>query len=181
MRRLGEAVGLDNSSLYRHFASKADLGNAVLDRVVGDFLAAIGPHIDPSRPATLDALERIAATAGAYFFDRPAAARLMVHWVMSIGAEGSGFTVSVLATDAARPGGKLLGLLRAWLGEGVRRGALRKYALPDALIILFGAVLLRPATQGHLLLSMEPKRSRAAARKAWEAELRAAVRGAFAP
>jgi AcrR family transcriptional regulator len=181
MRMLGDAVGLDNSSLYRHFASKTVLANAVLDRVAGDFLAAIGVHIDPSRPATLDALEAIAAAAGAYFFDRPAAARLMVHWVMSMGADEPGFGVSIPATDTNRPGGRLLGLLRAWLGEGARRGALRKHAMPDAVIILFGAILLRPATYGHLLVSMEPKRSRIAARKAWEKELRAAVRGAFAP
>ena len=181
MRMLGDAVGLDNSSLYRHFASKTELANAVLDRVAGDFLAAIGSRIDPSRPATLDALEAIAAAAGAYFFDRPPAARLMVHWVMSIGAHGAGFGVSVPATDTDRPGGKLLGLWRAWLAEGARRGALRKHAMPDAVIILLGAILLRPATYGHLLASMEPKRSRVAACKAWEGELHAAVRGAFAP
>jgi AcrR family transcriptional regulator len=181
MRMLGDAVGLDNSSLYRHFASKTELANAVLDRVAGNVLAAIGSHIGPSRPATLDALEAIAGAAGAYFFDRPAAARLMVHWVMSIGADGPGFGVSVPATDTNRPGGRLLGLLRTWLADGVRRGALRKHAMPDAVIILLGAILLRPATHGYLLASLEPKRSLITARKAWESELRAAVRGAFAP
>ena len=181
MRMLGDAVGLDNSSLYRHFASKSELANAVLDRVAGDFLAAIGARIDPSRAATLDALEAIAAEAGLYFFDRPAAARLMLHWVMSMGADGPGFGVSIPASDLQRPGGKVLGLLRDWLAEGVRRGALRKHAMPDAVIILLGATLLRPATFGHLLASMEPKRTRLAARQAWEKELRAAMRGAFAP
>ena len=181
MRMLGDAVGLDNSSLYRHFASKTELANAVLDRVAGNFLAAIEANIDPSRPATLDALEAIAAAAGAYFFDRPQAARLMMHWVMSVGANGPGFGVSVPVTDTERPGGRLLALLREWLGQGVRRGALRRHAMPDAVVILFGAILLRPATYGHLLASMEPKRSRVAARKAWQRELRAAVRGAFAP
>ena len=181
MRTLGDAVGLDNSSLYRHFASKTELAHAVLDRAAGGFLAAIETHVDPSRPATLDALEAMAAAAGGYFFDRPTAARLMVHWVMSMGADGPGFGVSVPASDTSRPGGKLLAYLRKWLGEGVRRGALRRHAMPDAVIILLGAILLRPATYGHLLASIEPKRSRAAARKAWESELRAAVRGAFAP
>jgi AcrR family transcriptional regulator len=181
MRALGDAVGLDNSSLYRHFASKTELAHAVLDRVAGDFLMAIEEHIDPSRPATLDALEDIAAATGAYFFDRRAAARLMLHWIMSMGADGPGFGVSVSATDASRPGGRLLTLLRAWLADGVRRGALRKHAMPEAVIILLGAVLLRPATYGHLLASMEPKRTRLAARNAWERELRAIVRGAFAP
>src|SRR5258706_16105979 len=115
MRMLGDAVGLDNSSLYRHFASKTELANAVLDRVAGVFLAAIAAGIDASRPATLDALEAIAADAGGYFFDRPAAARLMLHWVMSMGADGPGFGVSIPATDTKRPGGKLLGLLHEWL------------------------------------------------------------------
>src|SRR5262245_57064399 len=181
MRMLGDAVGLDNSSLYRHFASKTELANAVLDHVAGDFLTAIEGSIDSTRAVTLDALEAVAATAGAYFFDRPSAARLMVHWAMSIGADGPGFGVSVPVTDISRPGGKLLLLLRTWLAEGARRGALRKHAMPDAVIILVGAIVLRPATYGHLFASMEPKRSRAAACKAWEKELRAAVRGAFAP
>ena len=181
MRALGDAVGLDNSSLYRHFASKTELAHAVLDRVAGDFLTAIEEHIDPSRPATLDALEDIAAATGVYFFDRPAAARLMLHWIMSMGADGPGFGVSVSATDTTRPGGRLLSLLHTWLAEGVRRGVFRKHAMPEALIILLGAVLLRPATYGDLLASMEPKRTRLAARSAWERELRVTVRGAFAP
>ena len=53
MRRLGDAVGLDNSSLYRHFASKTELANAVLDRVAGDFLAGSDPYRS-SRPVTLE-------------------------------------------------------------------------------------------------------------------------------
>jgi len=84
-------------------------------------------------------------------------------------------------TDTSRPGGKLLARLREWLAAGARSGALRKHAMPDAVVILLGAILLRPATYGYLLASIEPKRSRAAAAKAWEAELRSAVRGAFAP
>jgi AcrR family transcriptional regulator len=178
MRMLGDAVGLDNSSLYRHFASKAELADAVLDHVAGDFLSAIEGRLDP--PATLDALEALAAAAGAYFFERQAAARVMMHWLMSMGPDAP-FDVSVPATDAGRPGGRLLELLRQWLAAGVRRGALRKHAMPDAVVMLLGVTLLRPATFGHLLASTEPKRSRAAAAKAFEAELRAVVRGAFTP
>src|SRR5262249_32872516 len=129
----------------------------------------------------LDALQDIAAAAGGYFFERKAAARLMMHWVMSLGGDGPGFGVSGLATDANRPGGQFLTRLSAWLGEGARSGALRKHAMPDAVIILFAAILLRPASYGHLLASMEPKRTLKAAARAWEQELAAAVRGAFAP
>ena len=181
MRRLGDAVGLDNSSLYRHFRSKAALADAVLDHVAGEMLSRMAPQIDPSRPATLQGLEDACALAGLYFFDHPAAARVMVHWIMSMGSDGPGFAVSVPANDTSRPGGALLAVVRDWLEAGVREGALRRHAMPDAVVILLGAILIRPATRGYLLVSLEPKRRPAAARAAWEDEIRAVVRGAFAP
>lgn len=181
MRQLGDAVGLDNSSLYRHFKSKTELANAVIDRVAADVLSTVSPFVDPSQPATLQTLEDVGAVAGLYFFDQPSSARLMMHWIMSMGADSPGFAVSVSAVDTSRPGGALLGILRDWLEAGVRRGALRKHAMPEAVVILLGAILVRPATYGYLFASLEPKRARAAARKAWEKELRAAIRGAFAP
>jgi hypothetical protein len=100
---------------------------------------------------------------------------------MSMGERGPGFVVSVPAADKRRPHGKLLELLSDWLEAGARRGVIRKHARPDALVFLFGAVLMRPATYGYLLRSLEPRRQKTAARKAWIAELRAVVRGAFAP
>ena len=181
MRHLGDAVGLDNSSLYRHFRSKAELAHAAIDRVAGDLLAKTAPLIDPSRPVTLQALEDVSVAAGLHFFDQPSSARLMLHWLMSMGTGGPGFAVSVPATDKTRPGGALLGILLDRLESGVRGGTLRRHAMPEAAVILLGAILVRPATYGHLLKSMEPKRTRAAARDAWEKELRAMIRGAFAP
>jgi AcrR family transcriptional regulator len=181
MRRLGDAVGLDNSSLYRHFPSKAALADAVLDHVAGEIFARTASQIDPSRPVTLQALEDFSAAAGLYFFDQPASARLMVHWIMSMGVDGPGFAVSVPATDTSRPGGALLALLGNWLGVGARGGVLREHAIPDAIVILLGMILIRPATRGYLLKSLEPDHALDAARTAWEQELRATVRGAFAP
>ena len=181
MRQLGDAAGLDNSSVYRHFPSKAALVDATLDRVAGDVLSAIAPRIDPTEPASLQALEDICAAVGLHLFEHPAAARLIVHWIMSMGDASAGFKLSVPAGDESRPGGKILALLRDWLDRGVRRGLLRKHATPESIVLLMGAVLIRPATYGYLLASLEPKRTRAAARAAWEKELRAAVRGAFAP
>jgi AcrR family transcriptional regulator len=181
MRRLGDAVGLDNSSLYRHFPSKAALADAVLDHVTGEIFSATAPLLDPSRPVSLQGLEDAWTAAGLYLFDRPASARLMMHWMMSLGSDGPGFAVSVPASDTSRPGGALLARLRNWLDAGVRDGVLRDHASPEGLVILLGAVLLRPATRGYLLTSLEPKRTLAAARAAWEGELRATIRGVFAP
>lgn len=181
MRQLGDAAGLDNSSLYRHFPSKAALVDAVLDRVAGDVLSAIGARLDLAEPASLKALEDACVTVGLHLFDHPAAARLIVHWIMSMGDASGGFKLSVPAGDQSQPGGKMLALLRDWLDRGARQGLLRKQEAPESIVLLMGAVLIRPATYGYLLASLEPKRSRSAARAAWERELRAAIRGAFAP
>jgi AcrR family transcriptional regulator len=180
MRQLGEHVGLDNSSLYRHFRSKAELVDAALDRVAGELLASVGPAIDLARPLTLEAFEDACATAALYFFDHPAAARLMLHWILSMGAQGPGFDASAPAGDPSRPHGALVAAASRWLAAGARRGILRRHGQPEALVVLFAAILVRPATYGYLLHTLEPKRDRAAARKAWEQELRAVVRGAFA-
>ena len=181
MRLLGEAAGLDNSSLYRHFSSKAALVDAVLDRVSADVFGAVAPVLDPARALTLKALEDVCAAVGLHLFDHPMAARLIVHWIMSMGSQSAGFNVSVRATDKTRPGGKLLALLREKLDDAVLRGALRKHGAPEAIVMLLGIVVIRPATYGYLLKSLEPRRRRDAARAAWDLELRAAVRGAFAP
>jgi len=181
MRALGDAAGLDNSSLYRHFPSKSSLAHAVLDRVTDELLAVLAATLGAARAPTLDALADAAAALGLHLFDRPQVARLLMHWAMSAGDAGAAFTVSVDASDERRPAGRLVALVSDWLERGARSGALRAHASPDALVLLIGAAVLRPATRGHLLASQEPQRSDAAARRAWERELRAAVRGAFAP
>jgi AcrR family transcriptional regulator len=181
MRLLGDAVGLDNSSLYRHFRSKAALAEAVLDHAAAEVFSRISSQIDPSQPVTLQGLEDACATVGLHFFDQPSSARLMVYWIMSMGVDGPGFAVSIPATDTSRPGGAMLAALGAWLAAGVQSGTLRDHSPSEAMTILLGAILIRPATRGHLLASLEPKRTEATARMDWEMELRAVIRGAFAP
>ena len=181
MRALGDAAGLDNSSLYRHFPSKTELANAVLDRVTAELLEVLAPNLASTASPSLAALADAATATGLYLFDRPRVARLLMHWVMSAGEANASFSVSVRADDTRRPTGRLVTLVSAWLARGMRAGDLRPHQNPEALVFLIGAVLLRPATFGHLLASQEPRRSRDKARRAWERELRAAVRGAYAP
>jgi len=181
MRLLGDAVGLDNSSLYRHFPSKAALIDAVLDRIAADVLAAAAPLLSAATPLSLQSFEDICATIGRHLFDRPSIARLIVHWIMATGEEGAGYKVAVPMADKSRPPGKLLAALRERLDEAAAKGHLRCHATPEALVLLFGMIVVRPATYGHLLKSLEPRRRHDTARAAWEQELRAAVRGAFAP
>ena len=181
MRALGDAAGLDNSSLYRHFASKTELANAVLDRVTAEVFDVLAPKLGSTVSPTLVELADAATAVGLYLFDRPQVARLLLHWVMSTGEANASFAVSVRADDTRRPTGRLVTLVSDWLARGIRAGELRPHQDPEALVLLIGAVLLRPATFGHLLASHEPRRSREKARRAWARELRAAVRGAYAP
>lgn len=183
MRQLGEAVGLDNSSLYRHFRNKQALAEAVVERVTGEIFAQMAPQIGPTRAVSVDALEEICAALGLYFFDNQASARLMMHWIMSMGIDGPNgpHTVKVEAKDTSKPGGALLAILKSWLDAGVRGGVLREHAMPETVVILLGAMLVRPASRGYLLGSLEPDVPPKVARAAWEQELRAVIRGAFTP
>lgn len=181
MRQLGDAVGLDNSSLYRHFPSKASLIDAVLDRVAAEVSAAVAQLIDPASRLSITLLEDACAAVGVYLFDRPATARLILHWIMSTGEDRAGVRISVPATDQRRPAGKMIAAVREQLNDAVKAGRIRKHATPEALVILIGATVLRPATYGFLLKTLEPPRRHAAARAAWEQELRLTIRGAFAP
>lgn len=181
MRAIGEAAGLDNSSLYRHYASKTALAHAVLDRASEELLGVLAPSLEGQGEPSLRVLEDASAAVGGFLFDRPAFARLLVHWMMAAGDAGASFSVAVRADDRRRPAGRLAGLVIDWLARAARSGAIRRHRAPEALVLLMGAVLLRPATYGHLLATLEPKRSRAAARAAWEREVRDAVRGAFQP
>lgn len=181
MRLLGDAVGLDNSSLYRHFKSKADLVDAVLDQVSDDLLSVLASRVDATGTPNLKSVEDLSIAAGDYLYDNPSSARLMVHWFMSLGDDGPGFQVSVDAQDVSRPGGALLALIKGQIDGAIAAGSVRPLAMPDALIILISALMFRPATRGYFLISLEPRKSDAAAKKAWLEELRATVRGTLSP
>ena len=152
-----------------------------MDRLTTELLEVLAPNLATTAPPSLAALVDAATATGRFLFDRPQVARLLMHWLMSAGEADASFAVSVRTDDTRRPAGRLVTLVSDWLARGIRSGALRRHENPEALVLLMGALLLRPATYGHLLARWEPRRSRSKARQAWEREIRAAVRGAFAP
>ena len=83
-----------------------------------------------------------AATAvGAHLFDRPAVARLLMHWLMSTSQPNANFVVSVRADDARRPAGRVVPLVTEWFA-GRAIGRLAPTRDPSLSIPLMGAVLL---------------------------------------
>ncbi len=181
MRLLGDSVGLDNSSLYRHFKSKADLVNAAIDQVSDALLSVLMSRVDEKSVPSLTSLEDLSIAAGDYLYDHPSSARLMIHWFMSLGDEGPGFQISVDANDPSRPSSALLALIKDQIEAAVAAGSVRPLAMPDALIMLISALMFRPATRGYFLISLEPRISNAKAKKVWLNELRQTVGGILKP
>ena len=181
MRQLGTKVGLDNSSLYRHFTSKSDVIHAAIDHMAENLKAFADPWLDGPEDLTLETFTDACVTMAAYLFDNPNAARLMIHWFMSMGNDGPGPNISVQAARTDRPSGALLAQARNKLKAGARQGALREHCDPETLIALLGMLLLRAATYGYFLNSADADRDRDEARLAWENEVRIWVRSSFAP
>ncbi len=176
MRAIGEAAGIDNSSLYRHFASKSDIARAVLQRsMLG--LAEQVARSAPKAPATLDAVVEVASDAALYLWDHPATARLILHWVTSAKDAATGFDVSLPINAVGAPSGEVYRGVVGLLDRARAAGEIREVAWPDAFVAVMGAVVLRPATFRSLLASQESDRTDDAARRAWADEVRVLLRG----
>ncbi|MBW2244501.1 MAG: TetR/AcrR family transcriptional regulator [Deltaproteobacteria bacterium] len=180
MRAIGEAAGLDNSSLYRHFDSKNDLAQQVLQRAMAGLAMQLLPTVT-RESATLDGLVQVLSTASLYFWDHPDAARLVLFWVLSPVDAATGFDVSLPVDTIGEPSGNLYRQIAELVGQAREAGEIRDIAWPDAFVAAMGAVILRPATYGSLLTSQEPECSAADARRAWRTEVRSLVRGILAP
>jgi AcrR family transcriptional regulator len=177
MRALGEAAGLDNSSLYKHFRSKRELAAEILDAAAESVLE----HLRPLAEAEPD-LEHFVAVSGQladHLMRHPHAARLLLQITMS--PPGAPLYVRVEPREAHRPSVQLFGVLAGWLARARQRGVIRPVEGVDAVVNLLALHLLRPATAGLLLASQEGDPFSPAARRARSRELAAFVRGALAP
>ena len=180
MRAIGQAAGLDNSSLYRHFASKSDLARAVLHEAMSALGADLAPavaRVEATRASIID----LVIDAAGHLWERPETARLVLHWVISAKDAATGFDVSLPLDAAGTPSGALFRRVVSILAAAREAGEVRDVAWPDAFVMVVAAITLRPATYGSFAASQEPRRSVAAARRAWEAELRVLMRGALTP
>lgn len=180
IRSIGDAAGIDNSSLYRHFESKEALALAVIEKAVSELGGAVGESI-PSVPPTFDGIVDAATEVGLALWDRPATARLILHLMIGWRDEPTGFRLSIPMDDPDAPAARLFRAFAEAYGEAARRGRVRAAAIPEVFVSLFGAILLRPATRGSLLQSQEPRRSAARAREAWRQEIDRFLRGSLEP
>lgn len=180
IRAIAGAAGIDNSSLYRHFESKNALARAVIDTSVAELTRSVGARAAPV-PPTLEGLVASGTEVAMALWDRPATARLLLHWLLGWRDEPTGLHLSMPVDTPDTPTGALFRSFASAYATVVRSRSVRAAALPEIFVPLVGALVLRPATRGSFLRSQEPDRSEADARAAWRAQIEHLLRASLAP
>jgi len=137
LRELADAAGLGKSSLFHHFASKAVLYAAVLDRV----LERLEARVLPASEGDGSSLVRIESAVDALIdalAEHPTSARLLLRAL---------FEDDDLPQDApdVRRGeariAAIMGRLSSLIDEGIAAGEMRPVSIGDALQTLIGATV----------------------------------------
>ncbi len=179
MRAIGNAAGLDNSSLYKHFSSKAELANAILDASSEALLSVVDP-LESSGEPRLEQLVETAVAVTEYLSQYPATARLLIFFMTTPASSESGFNIHVGASDGG-PSVELVGRWFRWLLRARKSGVIRRVNVIEAAVNLIALLVFRPATAGNFLSAIEGDPFEPAARRARAREVEAFVRAAFAP
>ena len=134
-RSLGNAVGLDATTVYRYFGNKDALLGELFDYVTGKVLAQIGTGHGSPR-------ERIVAVCAAYrtvFFEHPSVARLNSRMADMIHT-GQGSAPNTMALSAI-----VVNALREMGLSG--RNLIVGYQMVESFIV--GAIMLESEAHGH--------------------------------
>jgi AcrR family transcriptional regulator len=138
MREVAGAAGLGKSSLFHHFASKAELYVAVIERVI----ARIEAHVLPALARPGRVLAQFDAAVDALIdalAEHPTTARLLLRSLVEEDAVAAA-APPALATVEARIA-SLVARFSALLHAGVAAGELRPAGAPDAAQTLIGATV----------------------------------------
>ena len=164
LRELAAAAGLGTSSLFHHFAGKAQLYFEVLERV----LARIQVRLAAALARSASPRERLEGWIDALIdalAEHPASARLLLRGLV----EDEDFPDEPLpeAQRAEQLLADILQGIHALLHEGIDRGAFRKVSVPHTVQTLIGATVylfasgeLGESIMGRPLLSAEAVRRR---------------------
>ncbi len=179
MRMLGDAAGLDASSLYKHLSGKAELAREIFESVARQALDCMQSLKDPCVPS-LEQLLHCALALDDYYHRTPEAARLLVMVMTTPPDSGSGLSLRIELEETERASVQIFLLWQRWMRRAVRAHAIRRVDPLEAFVNFFGMLTFRPATAGILLASQDRGRSATARRKARIREIEAFV-GSFAP
>ena len=180
MRAIGAEAGFDNSSLYKHFHSKAELAEQILDGAAGALLECV-ERLERPGPVDLEQLVDVCVEAARYLSEDPDAASLLLEWMCTPPEPRAGLDFHVGPDEVDRPSVQIFQILSKWLRRAQRAGAIRRVDTLEAGVNLLAILFLRPATARSLLVSQEPEPYSPAARRVRLREVAAFVRGALAP
>jgi AcrR family transcriptional regulator len=136
MRSIGDRVGLHNSSLFHHFASKREIVAAVLGRV-NDGLVTLLSRLDAEREPALETLLTVAVALSDHYAAHRAEARCAMRLLLDPDALG----------DAR--GRRFTTILWGWLARAQASGAIRPVSVAHAARNLLGVLLMDPIWAAH--------------------------------
>lgn len=159
MRTIGDRVGLHNSSLFHHFASKREIVRAVLARINDGLLQQLAPLAAEREPA-LETLVTVVLRVSDHYAANRAEARCALRLLLDPDGLGEAH------------GARFTTILWSWLARARASGAIRPVSVTEAARNLLGILLMDP-----VWTSSAPRGPRDDARR--RDELVAFVRGAL--
>ena len=177
LQMLADHVGLHKSTLFHHFASKEEILHTMLHRELSRILEVVRPLADDRTPE-LDHLLDVGEALSDHFARTPDTGPVLLRSLFSPDIEESAIPDGLESIER-----KIFATIGTWLEKARRAGVIRKVHVRQALVNLLGVFLLYPAIApddfGRELVGGDP--SAPPALRARKSELRAFLRGAFAP
>ena len=137
LSEIADAVGLGKSSLFHHFATKAQLYAAVVERILGEIETALMRAL-AAGGSPVERLDRWTDTIIDLLGARPSHARLLLRSLFE-DDELTGSSAEERAADATLA--RVIGSVSHLLREGMATGALRAASIPHTLQSLIGLII----------------------------------------
>lgn len=137
LSEIASAVGLSKSSLFHHFATKAQLYAAVVERILHEIETVLTRAL-AAGGAPVERLDRWIDTLIDLLGERPAHSRLLLRSLFEDDELGGTLEEERAANDTLA---RLIGGVSELLREGMAHGALRAASIPHTLQSLIGMVI----------------------------------------
>ena len=137
MSEIAEAVGLSKSTLFHHFATKAQLHAAVADRILAEIEAGVTRALAAGGTA-VERLDRWLDTIGDLLGTHPTYARLLLRSLFE-DDELSGTLAEERSANERLA--RIIGSASALLREGMGNGSLRAASIPHTLQSVIGMLI----------------------------------------
>lgn len=137
MSEIAEAVGLSKSTLFHHFATKAQLHAAVADRILAEIETAVTRAL-AAGGSPVERLDRWLDTIGDLLGAQPTYARLLLRSLFE-DDELSGTLAEERSANARLA--RIIASAGALLREGMGGGSLRAASIPHTLQSIIGMVI----------------------------------------